>query len=197
MAKRSTPTEGTLTERARRAQLIEATIGLVNDHGYAGASLSKIAERAGITKAAVLYYYPSKSAVVRAAYDHVITSVTERVGAAVDAADTAEMPAAYIRSMIGYLRENPHHTRMLTEAMIHEDIHPNPAERWHPLAQLIDAARAATDGSVPVPGDSRTLAIIIGAGINGIVAEQLTDPHYDTTAAAEQLVGLVYGSRRG
>ena len=49
----------TFTRRARKAQIIEMTIELVAEKGYAGTTLSGIAERSGITKAAVLYHFPA------------------------------------------------------------------------------------------------------------------------------------------
>jgi TetR/AcrR family transcriptional regulator len=107
----------TFTEEARRAQLIDVTIELVADRGYAAASLGRIAESAGITKAGVLYHFPSKQALVEAAYQHVLSALVETVGAAVDAVGPADGPAAYIRSMVGHLRERPRHVRMLIEAI--------------------------------------------------------------------------------
>ncbi|MDA3649143.1 TetR/AcrR family transcriptional regulator [Saccharopolyspora indica] len=177
--------ELTLTERARRRQLIEATVELVADGGYAGTSLARIAERAGITKAAVLYHFPSKDAVVRAAHEHVLNALVAEVAAAVEAAEPASGPAAYIRSMIGHLRDHPRHTRMITEAMTSETAKHESAERWRPLAQILEAARPNRRA------DLRTLAIIISGGIDAIVAEQLGDPAYDTAAAADQLVAMV------
>ncbi|WP_307869089.1 helix-turn-helix domain-containing protein [Micromonospora sp. C95] len=179
----------TLIERARRAQLIEVTIELVADRGYAGASLAAIAERAGITKAAVLYHFPTKAAVVRAAHEHALAALVAAVAAAVEAADTANRPAAYVRSMVGHLREHPRHTRMIIEAMVHDDGDHDPAARWRPLAELIDAARVARGGDDDI--DTRTTAIIVGGGIDAIVAEQLHDPDYDTAAAAEHLVEML------
>src|SRR5690625_3782432 len=109
----------TFTERARRAQLIEVTIDLVAANGYAGTSLARIAQGAQITKAAVLYHYPSKDAVVQAAYQHVLVSLVTTVGSAVERAGPGEGPAAYIRSMIGHLRGHPHHTRVSLWAVAH------------------------------------------------------------------------------
>ncbi|MFI6576176.1 TetR/AcrR family transcriptional regulator [Nocardiopsis sp. NPDC050513] len=186
---KKTPGELTLTERARRAQLIEATVALVADRGYAGASLSGIAERAGITKAAVLYHFPTKNAVVRAAREHVLSALIEHVAAAVGAAGSEGAPTAYVRAMVGYLREHPRQTRMITEAMAHGDERYDPAERWGPLAELIDTARRARGARTE--RDARTLAIIAGGAIDAIVAEQLTDPDYDTSAAAEELVDML------
>lgn len=182
--------ELTLTEQARRAQLIEVTIDRISEHGYGGTSLSRIAEGAGITKAAVLYHFPTKAAVVRAAYEHVLTALTEHVGTAITAVAPKQAPAAYIRAMIGHLREHPRHTRVIVEAMTHDEGDHEPRERWSPLADLLAAAR---DDSPDEPGhDLRTTAIIIGGAIDAIVAEQLSDPDYDTAAAADQLIAMLY-----
>src|SRR5690606_4747458 len=90
----------TFTQRLRRAQIIEKTVELVAEKGYAGVSLSGIAERAGISKPAVLYHFSSKTAVVDAAYEHVLHELVARVGAAVEAAPAADGPAHNASSMI-------------------------------------------------------------------------------------------------
>ncbi|WP_069385883.1 TetR/AcrR family transcriptional regulator [Cellulosimicrobium cellulans] len=178
----------TLTEQARHEQLVEVTVELVADRGYGGATLSAIAERAGITKAAVLYHFASKDDLVRAAYQHVLDALVGRVGAAVEAADAADRPGAYVRSMIGHLREHPTHVRMITEALGHGEGGHAPETRWEPLAAILaDARRARHAGE----GDDRTLAIALGGAIDAVVAERLHDPAYDTAAAAEELVRMV------
>lgn len=174
----------TFIERARRAQLIEVTIELVADEGYQGASLARIAERAGLSKAAVLYHFPSKDALVEAAHAHTLAELTGAVAAAVEAAAPAAAPAAYIRSMIGHLRSHRGHTRMLIEAMSHGFGEHESAERWQALAQILETA---WPGRI---ADTRTAAVIIGGAIDGIVNESVQDPDYDTAAAAEQLIDL-------
>lgn len=180
---------GTFIERARRAQLIEVTVDLVADEGYRGASLARIAQRAGISKAAVLYHFASKDALVRAAHDHTLTALTGEVARAVEAAQAPNGPAAYIRTMIGHLQEHPRHTRMLIEAMSHGIGEHGAAERWQALAQIMAAAW-------PEPqADPRTAAVIVGGAIDGIVNEGLQDSGYDTVAAAEQLIAMVEPGR--
>lgn len=178
----------TLTERARRAQLIEVTIEQVAEKGYAGTSLAGIAAAAGITKAAVFYHFDSKDALVDAAYGHVLTALTDEVAAAVEAAEAAMRPAAYVRSMIGHLHEHPRHTRMIVEAMSRDGSGYEPQARWGPLAQLIDDAAQAR-GAADV--DARSLAIITGGAIDAIVSEELHSPTYDTAQAATQLADLI------
>lgn len=39
------------------ARLVEATVGSVFDHGYAGATMARIAERAGVTRGAIQHHF--------------------------------------------------------------------------------------------------------------------------------------------
>ena len=179
----------TFTEEARRAQLVDVTIELVADRGYAAASLGRIAESAGITKAGVLYHFPSRQALVEAAYQHVLAAVVATVGTAVGAAGPADGVSAYVRSMVGHLRERPRHVRMLIEAMTSVAPLTDSKARWSAVADLLAAARAARGLTEPV--DLRSAALLIGGGIDAIVAESLADPAYDAAAAAALLVDVV------
>ena len=184
----------TFTEQARREQLLDATIGQVAQRGYAGASLARIAEAAGITKAAVLYHVGSKDALIAAAYQRVLDALVASVGAAIDAAPVSERPAVYIRAMVAHLRDHPQHVRVLAEVGREQVVDYAPEARWAPLAGLIDAAaEAATGENGAATVDSRALALIIGGAIDGIVAERLADEDFDVTAAADLLVSLLPG----
>lgn len=182
----------TFTEQARRAQLIGVTIDLVARHGYPGTSLARIAEAAGISKAAVLYHFPSKDAVVQAAYASVLESLTGYVGAAVAPRSGASAVAAYIRSLVAYMRDHPAHTRMIVEALTEEtgvSDTPNAASRREAVAGLIDAAKATGDYRSDV--DPQATAVILNGAVDAIVSESLADPGFDTTHAAEELVAML------
>ncbi|MGW7685680.1 TetR/AcrR family transcriptional regulator [Kribbella sp. NPDC054772] len=179
----------TFTEEARRAQLVDVTIGLVSERGYAAASLGRIAESAGITKAGVLYHFASKQALVEAAHEQVLSALVATVAGAVEAAAPADGPAAYIRSMVGHLRERPRDVRMLVEAMMSVAPLTDSKARWSAVAELLSAARVARGLTEAI--DQRSAAIVIGGGIDAIVAESMRDPAYDALAAAELLVEVV------
>jgi AcrR family transcriptional regulator len=186
------PRKPTLTEQARRAQLIDVTVRLIAEHGDAATSLARIAEAAGITKAAVLYHFRSKDALVRAAHESALTGLVEHVGRAVESADAERAPAVYIRSMVGYLRDHPGHTRVVIAAVSDEDR--RSSQRWRPLADLMAAARRARGADSGTEGpDLRTTALIVGGGMDAIVAEHLDHPDYDPLAAAEELVAMLDG----
>ncbi|WP_449279201.1 TetR/AcrR family transcriptional regulator [Leucobacter sp. GX0328] len=179
------------TEQARRAQLIGITRNLIAERGHRGTSLQSIADAAGITKAAVLYYFPTKAAVIEAAYGEVVAALARDVGAAVEAAALGHEPAAYIRAMVHHLHEHPQHTRIFAEAVLHDERPHSRKERWQPLAALIETAAGqdAVDAR-----DARATAIIIGGAIDGIIAEQLDDPDFDSGHAAEVLIAMLPGA---
>ena len=56
----------TQQERSRqtRKKLVEATLSSLQDYGYAGATLSRILERAGVSRGAWSYHYENKRAMV-------------------------------------------------------------------------------------------------------------------------------------
>ena len=176
-------------EQARRAQLIDVTISLVAERGYAATSLASIANAAGITKGAVLYHFSTKEAVVTAAYDSVLEALVADVGAAVTATTEDLRPAAYVRAMIGHLREHPHHTRMLTQALVLDTEPSSSRARWAPLEELMIAARRARGLHGEV--DTRSLAIAVGGGIDAIVSERLADPSYVTDSATDVLIRML------
>lgn len=178
----------TFTEQARRAQLIEVTCDLIAANGYSGTSLAGIAEAAGITKAAVLYYFPSKAAVIDATYEAVLAALTSDMAAAVGAARPETAPAAYVRSMIDHLRDHPRHVRVLAEAAQQGETGHSRRDRWQPLATLFETAGS---GSGETTTDPRTLAVIIGGAIDGIVTERLHDPSFDSRHAAETLIAML------
>lgn len=182
----------TFTEQARRAQLIDATIDLVARHGYAGTSLARIAEAAQISKATVLYHFPSKDAVVRAAYESVLDGLTAHVGAAVGQRSGAAAVEAYIRSLVGHLNERPERARVISEAITGDPEitdRPASASRWQTVAALVEAAQAA--GEYRSDADPRVTALMINGAVDAIVAERMTDPAFDTPGAAEQLVEIL------
>jgi AcrR family transcriptional regulator len=55
-----------------RARLLEATIESLVAVGYARTSTTEIADRAGVSRGAQVYHYPTKSALVAAAVEHLL-----------------------------------------------------------------------------------------------------------------------------
>jgi TetR/AcrR family transcriptional regulator len=181
----SDPRPRTFTEDARRRQIVDCTIELVAERGPAAASLSAIAARAGISKAAVLYHFASKDAVLDATMSHVLTSYVAAVGEQVDAADGPEgMLVAYLRGTIAYLRDHPAQVRVLVEGLVRDPAVAAQPGRWQSVAGILEQGQAA--GAFR-RFDTRTLALVINGALDAVVAEWIGSPDLDLDTAAAEL----------
>jgi len=184
----------TFTERARRDQLIEATITLISAKGLPATSLSAIAREAGISKAAVLYHFASKDKLTQAALSFVFERFSAYVLERVEAApDPRAAIVAYVRAMIGYQQQNRAHVRVITEMLLDDEggtklktpgSH-DTAGRWRGLAELLAAGQQAGQFR---DFDARTIALAVGGAIDGVVSHWLAHPELDLDAAADELV---------
>ncbi|MFJ9618995.1 TetR/AcrR family transcriptional regulator [Streptomyces noursei] len=187
------PEAATFTERARRQQLIDCTIELISTRGYPSTSLSAIAERAGVSKAAVLYHFSSKDNLTQAALTQVLDQfgdyVRERVA---QAADPLAALLAYVQAMIAYQRDHRRQVRVITEMLL--DDHggtrlkaPGSHDtygRWQTLAALLADGQEA---GVLREFDTRTMSLAIGGAIDGVIGHWLAHPDLDLDAAAAEL----------
>lgn len=79
--------------RAMQARLLEATVELLVERGFAGTSTTLVSERAGVSRGAQLHHFPTKNDLVVAAVEH----LTERRGAELAEA-VAQLPAGKRRT---------------------------------------------------------------------------------------------------
>lgn len=75
-----------LGEDVRRAQILEATIAVVAESGYEGASLARIAERAQVSKGLVSHHFGDKDRLLEATARTTLVALRETVAASVDLA---------------------------------------------------------------------------------------------------------------
>ncbi|MGG2460678.1 TetR/AcrR family transcriptional regulator [Streptomyces sp. RGM 3693] len=187
------PEAATFTERARRQQLIDCTIDLISTRGYPATSLSAIAERAGVSKAAVLYHFSSKDNLTRAALAQVMEQFGGYVRERVERApDLLAAVVAYVHAMIGYQGDNRRQVRVITEMLLDDDggtrlkapgSH-DTYDRWQALAGLLAEGQQA---GVLREFDPRTVALAIGGAIDGVIGHWLAHPDLDLDAAAAEL----------
>ncbi|WP_341727855.1 TetR/AcrR family transcriptional regulator [Brooklawnia sp.] len=205
MTSKQTPASGrtgrapTFTEAARREQIIGLTIDLIAERGIARTTLALIAEAAGVTKPAVLYFFGTKDAVIKAACAHALGSAVEAIAQAVMAAPTPTAAvAAYVRSTVQFTIEHPSQIKVMTEMLTSdqdlvtqsaEAIGEEPAPQWQALAGLIEQAQRGGELS---PADPRTAAIGLIGATNAIVGEWFSDPSFDLRAATDEVLRLFF-----
>ncbi len=72
---------------AKRAGLLKAAISVIAQEGFAGASLRKVAQRAGCTTGAVTYYFANKEAMVIAVAESLFDQFDAQLGRGQDRID--------------------------------------------------------------------------------------------------------------
>lgn len=82
----------TQTERseAMRERLVKATLECLETEGYAGTTVSRIVERAQVSRGAPLHHFPSKNALIAAAAEQLIRRVYIQMGKAVQALEASD-----------------------------------------------------------------------------------------------------------
>lgn len=87
----STPASGRRTQNERseamRARLVEATLDCLETEGYAGTTISKIVERAQVSRGAPVHHFPSKDALIQAAAEQLIRQLYVQMGHAIKSVD--------------------------------------------------------------------------------------------------------------
>ncbi|MAL97693.1 MAG: hypothetical protein CL583_04495 [Alteromonadaceae bacterium] len=83
----------------RRAQIVEAATQLFAETGYEGTSLRDVAERCGMTKAALYYHYTDKEALLRAVVEYRMIRLNDKIEAAL-AAVPEDRPLERIRAHV-------------------------------------------------------------------------------------------------
>jgi AcrR family transcriptional regulator len=85
----------------RRAEaVLEATIRCLGAHGYAGTSLQRVAEEAGVQKRMVLYYFESRERLIAAAFRQLADGLLDELERRIEAPEAPEDPDRLLDSLI-------------------------------------------------------------------------------------------------
>ena len=89
--------------RAMRARLLDATVELLVERGFAGTTTTLVSERAGVSRGAQLHHFPTKNDLVFAAVSHVTQARAAELTAA-----AARLPtgANRTRAVLGMLADH-------------------------------------------------------------------------------------------
>lgn len=191
----------TFTERARRAQILDAACAVIADVGYPRATIARIAERIGAAKGVVLYHFTSKDALVTALVTDVMAAGTAALVAALDAEQTATgRLAAYIRANAAFLDTHRDASvamfeiigsyRTLEGLRFDQAVAADtpPPEQWAVLDPAAIFHLGIDTGEFDPDLDPGLMRNALRAALDGAVAEIARDRAYDVVAYAETLV---------
>jgi len=94
-------------DRVEAAIVLEA-VRLFAECGYEGTSIATVAERAGLSKQNLMYYFPTKEALYRRVLDGVLDDWLARMASLADASrEPGEVLRDYVRAKLAFSREQP------------------------------------------------------------------------------------------
>jgi AcrR family transcriptional regulator len=103
------------TGEARKRRLLDEAIRQFGQNGYEGTSLESVAAACGVRKQTLLYYFPSKDALLEAAVHATSTRLAEELNAALGQT-TRNKPVAIIRTVFRLAEEWPEFPAFIREA---------------------------------------------------------------------------------
>src|SRR5215216_6481258 len=111
----------TVTEQARRAQIIAAAIETIAELGYTRASFAQIAKRAGLSSTGLIsYHFASKKdldwEIVKEIYGRLIRHMGEAMA---DVPDPQAALVAYIEGLIGFMKTDPSALQAMLAIVMH------------------------------------------------------------------------------
>ena len=180
-------TGGYLKGRIRREDIISAAVALYAEAGYHGSSLREIAKRAGITHAGLLYYFPTKEALLAAVLERRDAEDAERE-------DLAIPPGLdVLRHFLALAEHNVRHpgivdlyARLAAEAIAPDHPAHGYFERHyrHARDHTCQSFRAMAErGELRDGVDPEYAALAFIALMDGLQVQWLTTPHLDLVGA--------------
>lgn len=192
---------------ARPGEIADAALAEFAARGYAAARVADIAAAAGVSKATLFTYFPTKADLLRAVVERRMAPV---VVAAADAA-LAEVPfpvrlEAFLNRLAAAIAD-PALRRLAKMIIAESGSFPEIARAWHD--QVVAPALAALAASITAgqaagevrTGDPRLMALsVIGPMLTGVLWREVMEPAGGSTLdlaalAAEHLRTLLAGFR--
>lgn len=185
-----------VTEAARRAQIIEATIATINEFGYSRTSFARIMERAKLSSTRIItYYFTTKAGLMQAVLGTVIgikdSFLAERIG---DGQGRGWAVRAYIESEIAFIRDQPELARVLTEFDVQSDpdgwAMAEPVLRDMRVGRLSRQLRQGQREGVFGDFDPDVVAMAVARAIDGVADEVARNPALDIDHYITELTHL-------
>ncbi len=105
--------------KENESAILEAAESVFAEYGFRGATTSLIAERAGIPKANLHYYFPTKEALYRKVVDNIFTIWLEAANSFDDCDDPAEALTRYISTKMDISRDHPMGSKVWANEIMH------------------------------------------------------------------------------
>lgn len=108
----------TRIQRRNRKIILDAALDVFSHHGFRGATLDQIAERAGLSKPNLLYYFDGKEAIHHALLTHLLDNWLDPLRTLNPDGDPQAELLAYMRRKLQMAHEFPRESRLFANEII-------------------------------------------------------------------------------
>jgi TetR/AcrR family transcriptional regulator len=108
----------TRIQKRNREVILEAALAIFSTHGFAGATLDRIAEAAGLSKPNLLYYFASKEAIHRALISETLDTWLAPLRGLDAGGEPVEEIVAYALRKLDMAREFPRESRFFAHEIL-------------------------------------------------------------------------------
>jgi TetR/AcrR family transcriptional regulator len=113
------PKKATRIQRRNRKAILEAALEAFSAYGFRGATIDAIAEKAGMSKPNLLYYFPSKEAIYVAVLEDTLEEWLQPLADIDPAGDPIEEIGRYIEAKLDMSRARPEASKLFANEILH------------------------------------------------------------------------------
>ncbi len=185
-------TRPSLTEQARRAQIITAAIETIAELGYTRASFVQIAKRAGLSSTGLIsYHFKNKKDLDWEIVKEIYARLTQHMGAAMASVpDPQAALVAYIEGLIGFMKIEPFALQAMVGIVMHGGVDYDADAERESVSGVSEILQWGKAEGIFRDFDVQVMATTIQRSLDGIPLAQSTNPDLDLDAYARELVEI-------
>lgn len=182
MTSSATPATGSGLHSAAQLRIVKAAAELFGEHGVGGTSLQMIADRLGVTKAAVYHQFKTKDEIVVAVAEAELARLESALDAAEAQPDIARARAVLVARIVDLAVER----RRVESTLLGDPVLVRFFAHHEPFRRVMSRLYALLMGDDAGP-DARVPAAMLTAAIGGAVMHPLVADLDDDTLRAQLL----------
>jgi TetR/AcrR family transcriptional regulator len=113
------PKKATRIQRRNRKAILEAALQAFSAYGFRGATIDAIAEKAGMSKPNLLYYFPSKEAIYVAVLEDTLEEWLQPLAELDPTGDPVEEIGRYIEAKLAMSEARPEASKLFANEILH------------------------------------------------------------------------------
>jgi AcrR family transcriptional regulator len=181
-----------VTAKARRAQIVAATVEVIADAGYGQASFARIAKRAGLSSTRLIsYHFAGKDELIAAVAESVISTMGRFMATRVESqSGAAAKLRAYVEGNVEFICSHRAPMKALLEIFLGGGLHYDAAVDRSVVSPVEAILRQGQDDGVFRDFDPAVMATVVQRAIEGLPFLLESVPDLDCGLYARELVTL-------